>query len=106
GLAAGAADTDRELMDELVGEVLDARLGEVLESSVSAHEAGGGDDVDTGLLGDRLVVVDVAAVADAGGIHEGLPAVVGELAQLRDGLLVALLGRLPPAGVELTPGHS
>src|SRR5690606_38869872 len=105
GEAAGVADADGDLVDELPHEVVDVGAGEVRQRGVAADEAGAGDDVDAGLRRQRLVVVDVAAVADAGGVDEGAAAVLVERAQLRDGLLVPLLGGLPPLRVQLGAGH-
>lgn len=104
--AAGVADTDGDLVDELPRQVVDVGVREVRQSGVAADEAGAGDDVHAGLRGQRLVVVDVTAVADAGGVDERAAAQLVEAAQLGDGLLVPLLGRLPPLGVQFGAGHA
>ena len=70
-LAAGVADADGDLVHELAHEVVDAGAREEAQRGVAADEAGGRDDVHAGLRRQRLVVVDVAAVADAGGVDEG-----------------------------------
>ncbi len=101
-----SADADGDLVDELLGQVVDAGPLEERQRRVAADEAGARDDVDAGLGGQGLVVVDVAPVADAGGVDEGAAAVLVEQAELGDGLLVPLLRRLPPAGVELAAGHA
>ena len=106
-LAAGVADADGDLVDELVGEVVDARALEERQRGVAADEAGAGDDVHAGLRRQRLVVVDVAAVADAGGVDEGRRRRISwNFRSFGHGLLVALLGGLPPLGVQLGAGHA
>ncbi len=106
GLAAGVADADRDLVDELRGEIVDGGPGEEGQRGVAADEAGAGDDVHAGLGRQRLVVIDVPAVADPGGFDKGPPTVGGELAQLGDGLGISLLRGLPPSRVQLRPGHA
>ena len=77
-----ASDADGDLVDELLGQVVDAGALEERQRRVAAHEAGARDDVDTGLGGQGFVVVDVPPVADTGRVDEGATAVLVELAEL------------------------
>ena len=47
--AAGVADADGDLVDEVLGQILHARPGEERQRGVAADEAGAGDDVHAGL---------------------------------------------------------
>ena len=106
GLAAGIADADGDLMNELTREVLDVCSFEERKCGVAADKAGARDDVDAGLGGQRLVVVDVTAVADSGDVDEGSAAVLVKFPKLGDGLGVPLLGGLPPLRVQLGARHA
>ena len=105
GEAAGVADAHGDLVHELSGQVLDARAGEEGERGVATDESRACNDVHAGLGREGLVVVDVPAVADARGIHESTAAALVKLAEFGHRLGVALLGCLPPPGVELGAGH-
>src|SRR5690606_24809140 len=82
------SDAHRDLVDELFGQVFDTGPGEERQRRIPADEAGAGDDVHPGLGREGAVVVDVAAVADAGRVDERAAAEFVEPAQFRDGLLV------------------
>jgi hypothetical protein len=99
---AGAGDALGDVADEEVGHRLLRAAGEEERHLVERVDAGGDHDVEVGnLLGDPLDPADVSALADHGDVDDRVDAVLGQLAQLADGVGDAPVLLAPLVGIVL-----